>query len=233
MSSMDDTVLVGCPTYSGLESCLDEYLEAYKALHWPNRQLMLVDNTMDDGAYARSIKPKVEAVGGYLRRIEPSTDWEDTFYRAWGVLHQHAKWNGYQWVFSLEQDVIVPPLTLDTLLNAAAYVKAPLVLHTYPMHNGKPGFYQGLGCTLIKTELLTAALEVRHKTLPYVEAAIFDVGKRNSHVVLHELLDVKHLDGDSRHWSFMGATSDEVSIGIEDTMPFQMSKGVITDEGAA
>jgi len=212
---VNDSVLVGCPTYSGLASCLDDYLAAYSALEWSNRTLMLVDNTADDGAYAREITPKVEAVGGYVKRIEPSDDWNDTFYRAWGVLCQHAKWNGYDWVLSLEQDVIVPPLTLDTLLNVAGYIDAPFVTHTYPYHGGKPGFYQGLGCTLIKTELLVGALEVRHHTLPFVEAAIYDVAKRNSHAVLHELLDIKHVDADNRHWAFMGTTNDEVAVGIE------------------
>ena len=59
-----DTVLVACPTYNGLADCLDEYLEAYKALKWPRRSLMLVDNTDDGGAYAESIMGKVEAAGG-------------------------------------------------------------------------------------------------------------------------------------------------------------------------
>jgi hypothetical protein len=210
-----DTVLVACPTYSGLATCLDEYLAAYAALRWGNKRLMIVDNTKDDGEYARLIRPKVEAVGGLLRRIEPSSDWDDTFGRAWGVILQHARWNAYRWVFSLEQDVIVPPLTLDTLLNVAGYIKAPLVLHTYPYHGGKPGFYQGLGCTLMSTDLLGGALDVVYKRLPFVEAAIFDVGKRNSHAVLHQLLDIKHRDDTSRHWDFVGTTSDEIAVGIE------------------
>src|SRR5262245_19484254 len=120
---------------------------------------MLVDNTNDGGDYANEIKPKVEAVGGTVRRVEPSTDWEDTFCRSWGVLAMHAKWNGYTWILSLEQDVILKnPLSIDTMLNVAGYLQAPFVTHTYPYHHGKPGFYQGLGCTLIKTELVTLAL---------------------------------------------------------------------------
>lgn len=211
-----DSVLVGCPTYSGLESCLDEYLEAYAAQKWWNRRLMLVDNTDDGGDYAASITPRVEAVGGMVRRIEPSKDWEDTFYRSWGVMQMHAKWNGYTWMLSLEQDVILRnPLSIDTLLNTAAYIQAPFVTHTYPYHGGKPGFYQGLGCTLIKTELATLALENTYKRVPHVEAAIYDCAKRNSHAVLHQLLEIDHLDADNRHWQFEGTSNDEVAVGIE------------------
>lgn len=210
-----DTVLVGCPTYSGHVTCLDEYLEAYSKLKWPRRHLMLVDTTRDGGDYARSIREKVERVEGSIRRIEPSNDWEDTFCRAWNLLLTHALWNGYTWFFSLESDVIVPELTLDTLLNVAAYIKAPFVTHTYPYHNGKPGYYQGLGCTLMKTELLEGALTYAYKRVPSVEGSIYDVAKRNSHAVLHQLLDIKHSDGDQRNWQFEKTTTDEVSIGIE------------------
>ena len=210
-----DTVLIGCPTYNGLEACLDEYLESYKAFKWPRRNLMLVDNTNDGGEYARSIFDKVKAAGGTLKRIEPSDDWEDTFRRAWDLLLTHAAWNGYTWVLSLEQDVIAPPLTVDTLLNVAGYVKAPFVTHTYPYHNGRPGYYQGLGCTLMKTELLQGALSYAYKRIPSVEGSIYDVAKRNSHVILHQLLDIQHRDARNRHWQFQKTTSDEISIGIE------------------
>lgn len=211
-----DSVLVGCPTYSGLASCLDDYLEAYAAQNWWNKRLMLVDNTRDDGVYAAEITPRVEAVGGTVRRVNPSDDWEDTFCRSWGVMQMHAKWNGYTWILSLEQDVILKnPLSIDTMLNVAGYIQAPFVTHTYPYHNGKPGFYQGLGCTLVKTELVTLALEQVYKRLPHVEAAIYDCAKRNSHAVLHQMLEIEHLDADNRHWSFEGTSNDEVAVGIE------------------
>jgi hypothetical protein len=223
---LDDTVLVGCPTYSGLADCLDEYLAAYAALKWPHRKLMLVDNS-DGPEYAASIKDRVEAVGGTVKHIQPSSDWEDTFSRAWGVLATHAKWNGYTWVLSLEQDVILPPLGLDTLLNVAGYVKAPFVTHTYPYHNGKPGFYQGLGCTLIRTELLAFALDYTYARIPAVEAAIYDAAKRNSHVVLHRLLEIKHLDTRTGTWNFEGTSSDEIAVGIEQDWPTFRAKEAV------
>ena len=216
---LDDTVLVACPTYSGLEGCLDEYLDAYAAFRWPHRKLLLVDNS-DGPEYARSIKEKVAKVGGEVKHIQPSSDWEDTFSRAWQVIATHAKWNGYTWILSLEQDVICPPLTVDTLLNVAGYVKAPFVTHTYPYHNGKPGFYQGLGCTLFRTELMCYALDYTYTRIPAVEGAIYDAAKRNSHVVLHRLLDIKHLDTRTGTWAFAGGTtSDEIAVGIEQSFP--------------
>lgn len=218
-SPVDDTVLVACPTYSGLSTVLDEYLDAYSQLEWSKRKLMLVDNS-DGPEYARSIRDKVEAVGGTVRHIQPSTDWEDTFSRAWGVILQHARWNGYTWILSLEQDVIVPRLTLDTMLNVAGYCKAPFVTMTYPYHNGKPGWYQGLGCTLMRTELVGYALDHTYSRVPAVEAAIYDVAKRGSHVVLHRLLDIQHRDSRAAGtWEFQSMTNDEMAVGIEPTFP--------------
>lgn len=199
---MNDSVLVGCPTYSGLSDHLDTYLAAYSALKWPEKRLILVDNTRDGGAYSLSITPKVEAVGGMVRHIDPSDDFNDTFFQCWRLISSHAEANGYDWVLSLEQDVIVPPLTLDAMLNVAGYCVAPFVVHTVPYHFGKPGYYQGLGLTLMKSELLWGALNVAFKRVPFVEAAIYDVAKRGTHVSLHEMLDVKHLDGSQRHQQF-------------------------------
>jgi hypothetical protein len=58
------------------------------------------------------------------------------------------------------------------------------------------------------------ALDVTYKRIPHVEAAIYDCAKRNSHVVLHNLLEIDHLDAD-RSWNFEGVSNDEVAVGIE------------------
>lgn len=207
---MNDRVLVACPTYNGLSDHLDAYLAAYEAFHWPERRLLLVDNTPDGGAYSLEITPRVEAVGGMVRHVEPSEDFDDTFAQCWRIISAHAEANGYDWVLSLEQDVIAPPLALDTMLNVAGYCMAPFVVHTVPYHFGKPGYYQGLGLTLMKAELLQGALTVAFRRVPYVEAAIYDVAKRGTHVSLHEMLDVKHLDGAKRYNQFAARDAESV-----------------------
>jgi hypothetical protein len=150
-----------------------------------------------------------------IRHVEPSPDWGETFFRSWRVLANYAEFNGIDWVLSLETDVICPPLTLDTLLNVAGYIKAPLVLHTYPYHGGRKGIYQGLGCTLIKTELLVAALEYQYPTLPSVEGSIFSLGKKVSHASLTGLLDIQHRDIPDRAWQFERIMADEQSVKVE------------------
>ena len=45
---MQPKVLVGCPTYSGMEYCLDKYAKTVKSLTHPNYDILLVDNSKDN-----------------------------------------------------------------------------------------------------------------------------------------------------------------------------------------
>jgi hypothetical protein len=188
---MVDSVLIACPTYAGKRYAIVEFMEAYEAFEYPNRDMLLVDNTGDGGEYAKWLEREFH-VG--VQHIEPLLDFEDTFSACWKLITDYAVEHMYGWVLSLEQDVIGPPLLVDTLLNAATYVGAPFVTHTYPYHDDKPGFYQGMGCTLMSTPLLVEAMK-RNEDFGIVEGAVYEVAKNHSHISLHELLPLTHLDG--------------------------------------
>lgn len=212
-----DKVLVACPTYSGMDYCLDEYLAAYDALAWPNRGLMLVDNTRDEGAYVESIRHKVETDNRrHLRHVEPKADFEATFYQCWRTILDHAEFNGYDYILSLEADVIVPPLALDALLNVAGYARAAFVSHMYPFHHRRAGLYEGLGCVLMATKLVRTALDVSYRTIPYTEAAIYDCAVRVSHMTLRDLFPIEHRDAPpgTKPWQYE-RTDDPVAVQIE------------------
>ena len=193
---MVDSVLVAAPTYRGKRYCLVHYLEAYDEFTYPNRDLLLVDNTGDEGKYADWMRREFNVA---VEHIEPDAEFEVTFLQAWEIIAAYAVEHQYGWVLSLEQDVIGPPLLIDTLLNAAAYLGAPFVTHSYPFHDGKEGFYQGMGCTLMSTGLLKRAMEYVHEDVPVkglVEGAIYEVARRGSQIALKDLLPLTHLDGD-------------------------------------
>jgi len=200
-----DTVLVACPTYAGLSDLLDAYLDAYNAFRWPSRKLLLVDNTRDGGEYAAHLIKR----GLNVIHVEPTMNFQETFSLCWEEIRKYANEGRFRWVFSLEQDVICPPMTVDTLLNVASYICGPFVTHTYPYHFGMPGMYQGLGCTLILTELLNDAMEV-NKTEKLVEGAIYRVAISRSHASLSGMLDIKHLDGAKRFYQFDPETDPRV-----------------------
>lgn len=207
---MTDSVLVACPTYSGKRYALVEYMDAYERFAYPNRDLMLVDNTGDGGEYAAWLAAEFPV---RVEHIEPALDFELTFTEAWRRILRYAREHMYGWVLSLEQDVIGPPLLIDTLLNAAAYVGAPFVTHTYPYHDGKPDYYQGMGCTLMSLPLLQEAIFLLDEPGPaqgIIEGAVYEVAKRATHVSLHQTLPLVHLDGGGGYRQYRPITDPRV-----------------------
>jgi len=218
---LGDRVLVACPTFSGLSYCLDDYLAAYDAFVWQDKGLFIVDNTRDGGQYASEIAAKVTAGQDrrHIRHVEPASHWEETFKRCWDVILNHAHFNGYKFILSLEQDVIIPPLGLDALLNVAGFTGAPFVTHLYPFHNGRQAMYQGLGCTLMHVDLLDYALNEQYARTPTVEGSIYRAAGRTTNVSLRDLFPIEHRDappGFVKPWQYeLDGLSESGLIGVE------------------
>jgi len=188
-------VLVAAPTYLGKDYALDQYLRAYEAFTFSPRGLLLVDNTRDNGEYAAHL----EKLGVPVRRVEPSMDFEETFTRCWRVILEEALVGEYEWVLSLESDVIGPPQLIVEMLSIADFVQAPFVTQCYPYHNKRLNeYYQGMGCVLMTTTLLQEAMSILDEPdspwVGIVEASVYEIAKRNSHVSLATRIPLQHLD---------------------------------------
>jgi len=122
-------ILVGCPTSFHKEYCLDKYVKGVKALTYNNFDVLLVDNSKDD-AYLNKIKKAGLPVSkgpwfeGALDRIITSRN----------ILRQKALDEGYDYFFSLEQDVVPPPDVLERMINH----NKKLVTGVYFAHNKMP-----------------------------------------------------------------------------------------------
>ncbi|MEK6862620.1 MAG: hypothetical protein AABW57_00440 [Nanoarchaeota archaeon] len=94
-------VLVGCPTSFHKEYALKGYAEAVKSLDYKNYDVLLVDNSPDNN-YFDKIKSlglnviKGEYFEGAIKRIITSRN----------ILRKYALDNNYDYLFSLEQDLI-------------------------------------------------------------------------------------------------------------------------------
>lgn len=105
-------ILVGCPTSDLKEYCLGEYCESIKNLDYPNYDIFLVDNSKTDD-YLKKVKEKNLPAErslwfeGAMDRIITSRN----------VLRQKALDEGYDYLFSLEQDVIPPKDVLKKLTS--------------------------------------------------------------------------------------------------------------------
>lgn len=221
-AKLDEKVLVACPTYRGKAYALEAYISAYNDFGWPQRGLYMVDNSGDGLKYFDHLR----SLNVDCDHIQPSRSWQETFARAWKKITLKAVEGKYRWVASIEADVICPPLTLDILMNVAAYCKALHVAHSYPWHPDQTkcagAKLIGLGCNLISVELLERLFTREVWLTDAIESEIYEYPKVLGvpTVELHNLIDVRHLDG---------AAASEDYIFDRDTIP-QFTQG-LTSEG--
>ena len=123
---MKPRVLVGCPTSFHKEYALKEYAESVKFLSYDNYDVLLVDNSPDNN-YFDKIKSlglnviKGEYFEGAIKRIITSRN----------TLRKYALDNNYDYLFSLEQDVIPNRDALTKLINC----NKDVVSGIYFVHN--------------------------------------------------------------------------------------------------
>jgi GT2 family glycosyltransferase len=103
-------VLIGCPTYESYEYCLEPYVNAVKNIDYDNHDILLVDNSPTDEFFTR-LKKRIPA-----ERIYYVDGARERIVRSRNLLLQKALGRGYDYFFSLEQDVIINPDTLKKLL---------------------------------------------------------------------------------------------------------------------
>ena len=109
---MQSKVLVGCPTSNYNEYALEEYAEAVKNLTYKNYDFLLVDNSKDD-SYLKKLKsfglPAIKGpwFEGAKQRIIKSRN----------LLREKALEGNYDYLLSLEQDVIPPRDVIEKLLS--------------------------------------------------------------------------------------------------------------------
>ncbi len=119
-------ILVGCPTSNHKSYCIDKYIESVKSLDYPNYDILLVDNSQNDDYYNK-LKSKLPVVKSPYyetarKRITESRN----------ILRDKALREGYDYFFSLEQDVIPPKDVISLLLNHKKKIVSALYFDVNP-----------------------------------------------------------------------------------------------------
>ena len=108
-------ILVGCPTYGEYSYCLERYAYAVKNLMYPNYDILLVDNSKDD-----SYVEMIEELGLPVESTPHRKKARDRIIESRNLMRDVVLKKGYDYLFSLEQDVIPKP---DILLKLLAHDK--------------------------------------------------------------------------------------------------------------
>jgi len=105
-------VLVGCPTSFHKEYALQQYAEAVKNLDYDNFDILLVDNSKEDKYRDQIRKQNLPVIRGpYFEGAR------DRIVASRNILRQRAIEKGYDYLFSLEQDVIPKKDALKKLIE--------------------------------------------------------------------------------------------------------------------
>jgi len=175
---MSARILVGCPTSEHKAYCLREYAEGLSRLAYPSFDVLLVDNS-EGIEYSRKIQDLgFDVVRGlFLPRAK------ERIVASRNLLRERFLQGGYDYLFSLEQDVIPPADALERLLRHGKHIMSGVVFTRFEIQGEKrikpllwgfsedpdqmrfmdtevatPGLYQiracGLGCLLLHRDVL-------------------------------------------------------------------------------
>lgn len=109
---MDPKIFIGVPTYAGMSYCLDEFLECIKNLNYSNFKILFADNS-EDNTYSQKLQNKGFEVIKTKRFQNP----RQTIVESRNVLREEFLKSGYDYFFSVEQDVMITPNIIYTLLK--------------------------------------------------------------------------------------------------------------------
>jgi glycosyltransferase involved in cell wall biosynthesis len=105
-------VLVGCPTSDLKSYALERYAEGIKTLDYPNFDILLVDNSKTDD-YIKKIKK----IGLPVVKGPYNDSARQRIIDSRNIIRQKVLDKGYEYFFSLEQDVVPPKDVIQRLLN--------------------------------------------------------------------------------------------------------------------
>tara|TARA_Y100000310_G_C20692725_1_gene823394 strand:- start:2536 stop:4029 length:1494 start_codon:yes stop_codon:yes gene_type:complete len=105
-------ILVGCPTYYKYEYCLEKYAKIVKNLMYPNYDILLIDNSPDE-----EYMEKIQDVGLKVEQTPYRKKARDRIVESRNLLKKRTLKGNYDYMFSLEQDVIPEPDILKKLLS--------------------------------------------------------------------------------------------------------------------
>lgn len=105
-------VLVACPIIDRNRYCVDKFLECFNSLTYKNKELLLVDNSATEDFYNELKAKKVNVIRGkHFDQAVPALVYNRNLVRAYFLSRD------YDYLFSLDSDVICPPDAIETLMR--------------------------------------------------------------------------------------------------------------------
>lgn len=125
-------VLVGCPTYDGKRYCLQKYAEGLKSLTYPEKDILLVDNSADTLFHDELTSLGIPVVSAGNKLATP----RDKVIHCRNILRQKVLDDKYDYFLSLEADVVPPTNVIEQLIAHRKDIVSAVVWY-YSEYQGK------------------------------------------------------------------------------------------------
>jgi hypothetical protein len=106
----------------------------------------------------------------------------DTIDLSWQHILYVAEAGKFEYVLSLESDIIAPPETIDVMVDMAEFNNAILVRHAYDLRSGFTGHICALGCTLMRAKYYPPLF--RESQVLDIDGSVYHEERRFMHVAL-------------------------------------------------
>ena len=117
-------VLIITPIYSEKEYCLKEFLSFARKINYPNFHHLFIDNSNDGGVFKR----KLQILGLNVVRVKRGATSREALTRAQAYGREKMLRENYDYMLSLESDVMHPPDIVQLLLYTAKDVVSALYM---------------------------------------------------------------------------------------------------------
>lgn len=140
-------ILIACANYSCKEYAMQRWLDAVDNLDWPNKRMLLVDNSDTPEFYERWCE-RVSMIRIELQREPMNRRIALSMER---IRQEFLASDATYWL-NLESDVIAPPETIRVLLKHGQ--QACWTSHNYPDRTNPEQGMSGFGCSLFSRLLM-------------------------------------------------------------------------------
>ena len=111
-------VLIFTITYEGKDYVWDEFISHAKAISFPQKH-SIIDNSKDGGVYFNTLKDRLKDTDIEVYNTARGNNSREALARSQNFARKYAIDNGYDYMLSLESDIIVPHSVLFDLLKHA------------------------------------------------------------------------------------------------------------------
>ncbi len=224
---MQPKVLIGVPVSDMHAYAIEEFVESLKKIRYPNFEVLFIENSPEEDFY-KFLKERYPELD-IIREFSDVKVIREKVIKCKNLMREKALNGGYDYFFSLDQDVIVPANTIERLLSSNNHFVAGVYLG-YPHKEGFNPTKKNIARIMDgKSTIITPIVWVSHPNHPekvrylrmeelqpprLIEAAIVGGGCIMMSKEILEKIKFRYVEGNT-NWDDYWLCKDVKNLGYE------------------